>query len=113
MLIVYFMATELKKMEISVVPRRVQSNGGDDRTDRNGQADSQTDSMLPAAGSTQLIEAAPSANVAHYDARERINGHGPRGWLRAFHIVYTFALYQLFIFVYHRGWFIGKKDESE
>ena len=60
-----------------------------------------------------LIEATPAANVAHYNARERIKGHGIRGWLRAFQIIYTFALYQLFIFVYHRGWFIGEKDESE
>ncbi len=108
MSIVYFMATELKKMETSVVPQRVQSNGWDDQTDQT-----ETDSLLPAAGATQLIEAGPAANIAHYNARERIQGHGVRGWLRAFHIVYTFALYQLFIFVYHRGWFIGKKDESE
>src|SRR5262249_48608994 len=61
----------------------------------------------------RLIEAAPVTNIAHYDARALIKGHGVRGWLRAFHIIYTFALYQLFVFVYHRGWFIGKKDESE
>ncbi|MBO0859897.1 MAG: AarF/ABC1/UbiB kinase family protein, partial [Chloracidobacterium sp.] len=61
----------------------------------------------------RLIEAAPTTNIAHYDAQALIKGHGVRGWLRAFHIIYTFALYQLFVFVYHRGWFIGKKDELE
>ncbi|MCI0524679.1 MAG: AarF/ABC1/UbiB kinase family protein [Acidobacteria bacterium] len=69
--------------------------------------------LLPGAASAPLIEAAPAANVARYNAGERVNGHGVRGWLRAFHIIYTFALYQLFVYVYHRGWFIGKKDESE
>ncbi|HYE72089.1 MAG TPA: AarF/ABC1/UbiB kinase family protein, partial [Blastocatellia bacterium] len=39
--------------------------------------------------------------------------HGIIGYFRAFQIVYTFALYHLFVFIYHRGWFIGKKDESE
>src|SRR5688572_6205668 len=61
----------------------------------------------------RLIEAAPAANIAHYNAGEAIKGHGVRGWIRAFHIVYTFALYQIFVFVYHRGWFLGKKDESQ
>src|SRR5262249_16846955 len=32
---------------------------------------------------------------------------------RAFHIIWTFALYHLFVYAYHHGWFIGKKDESE
>src|SRR5262249_8035798 len=45
--------------------------------------------------------------------QERVKGHGVRGWLRAFHIIFTFALYQLFVYIYYRGWFIGKKDESE
>jgi predicted unusual protein kinase regulating ubiquinone biosynthesis (AarF/ABC1/UbiB family) len=54
-----------------------------------------------------------AANVARYNPQEAINGHGIRGWLRAARIVFTFALYQLFVYVYHRGWFVGKKDESE
>ncbi len=69
--------------------------------------------LLPAADVSHLIEAAPAANLAHYNPREEIKGHGVRGWLRALHIVFTFALYQLFVYIYHRGWFIGKKDESE
>jgi predicted unusual protein kinase regulating ubiquinone biosynthesis (AarF/ABC1/UbiB family) len=76
-------------MEISTIPQQIQTDDA------------------------RLIDAAPAANVAHYNARELIKGHGVRGWIRAFHIIYTFALYQLFVFVYHRGWFIGKKDESE
>lgn len=61
----------------------------------------------------RLIDEAPAANVAQYNAHESIKGHGLHAWLRAFHIFYTFALYQLFVFVYHRGWLTGKKDESE
>src|SRR5882672_9011492 len=76
-------------MEISTIPQQIQTDGA------------------------RLIDAAPAANVAHYNSRELIKGHGVRGWFRAFHIIYTFALYQIFVFVYHRGWFIGKKDESE
>jgi predicted unusual protein kinase regulating ubiquinone biosynthesis (AarF/ABC1/UbiB family) len=69
--------------------------------------------LAPGADVSLLIEAAPAANVAHYNPREEVKGHGVRGWLRALHIVFTFALYQLFVYVYHRGWFTGKKDESE
>src|SRR5262245_65945401 len=76
-------------MEISTIPQQTQPDGA------------------------QLIKAAPATNIAQYDAEALVKGHGVRGWLRAFHIIYTFALYQLFIFAYHRGWFIGKKDESE
>ncbi len=61
----------------------------------------------------RLVEAAPAANLSHYNPGEEIKGHGLRGWLRALRIVFTFALYQLFVYVYHRGWFVGKKDESE
>jgi predicted unusual protein kinase regulating ubiquinone biosynthesis (AarF/ABC1/UbiB family) len=43
----------------------------------------------------------------------RSRGHGVRGYLRAFHIVWTFALYHFFVYSYHRGWFIGGKEESE
>src|SRR5262245_21962778 len=92
-------------MEMSIIPQQIQTNGRP--------LDQPYDGMAPGGDSAQLIEAAPAANVAHYNARERVKGHGIHGWLRAFHIVYTFALYQLFIFVYHRGWFIGAKDESE
>lgn len=60
-----------------------------------------------------LLEAAPAANIAHYDPAAQIKGNGIRGWLRAGRIIWTFALYHLFVYVYHRGWFIGKKDESE
>ncbi|MBS1789256.1 MAG: AarF/ABC1/UbiB kinase family protein [Acidobacteria bacterium] len=60
-----------------------------------------------------LLEAAPAANIAQYDPAAQIKGNGIRGWLRAGRIIWTFALYHLFVFVYHRGWFIGKKDESE
>lgn len=60
-----------------------------------------------------LLEAAPAANVARYNPDAQIQGNGIRGWMRAFRIVWTFALYHIFVFIYHRGWFIGKKDESE
>ncbi|MBO0858799.1 MAG: AarF/ABC1/UbiB kinase family protein [Chloracidobacterium sp.] len=76
-------------MEILTIPQQTQTDG------------------------SRLIEIPAAANIANYDAQALIKGHGARGWLRAFHIIYTFAIYQLFVFVYHRGWFIGKKDESE
>ncbi len=53
------------------------------------------------------------ADVARYNPREDIAGHGVRGYLRAFQIIWTFAIYHLFVYSYHRGWFIGRKDESE
>src|SRR5262245_12053257 len=86
-------------MEASIIPQQIHTDG----RPQNGTP----------SESTALIEAAPVANIAHFNALERVKGHGVRGWLRAFHIIYTFALYQLFVFVYHRGWFVGKKDESE
>src|SRR5262245_25081884 len=86
-------------MEVSIIPQQVQNDG----RPPNGTPPE----------STALIETAPVANIAHFNALERVKGHGVRGWLRAFHIIFTFALYQLFVFVYHRGWFIGKKEESE
>ena len=61
----------------------------------------------------QSIAAAPAANIARYNPNQELKGHGLRGWLRIIHIVTTFALYNLFVYIYHRGWFIGKKDESE
>ena len=88
-------------MEVSIIPQEIQTDG----RPQNGPP-TDGDGAL-------LIEAAPAANIAHLNTRERVKGHGVRGWLRAFHIIFTFALYQLFVFVYHRGWFIGKKDESE
>lgn len=64
----------------------------------------------------ELIEASSQAEqtqAAHYNPHEAIKGHGLRGWLRALHIITTFALYHLFVFVYHRGWLTGGKEESE
>ncbi|MBS1812195.1 MAG: AarF/ABC1/UbiB kinase family protein [Acidobacteria bacterium] len=55
----------------------------------------------------------PSAPPAQYDPHDDIKGHGIRGWFRAGHIISTFVLYHVFVYAYHRGWFIGKKDESE
>lgn len=55
----------------------------------------------------------PAVNIARYNPDETISGHGWRGWWRAAHIISTFALYHLFVYSYHRGWFIGGKDESE
>jgi predicted unusual protein kinase regulating ubiquinone biosynthesis (AarF/ABC1/UbiB family) len=65
------------------------------------------------AGQQQLLEAAPAANIAHYDPTVQIKGNGIRGWLRALQIIWTFGLYHIFLYAYHHGWFIGKKDESE
>lgn len=65
------------------------------------------------AGQPGLLEAAPVANIARYDPDAQIKGNGIRGWLRALHIIGTFALYHVFVFVYHRGWFISKENESE
>ncbi len=65
------------------------------------------------ASQPRLLEAAPVSNVARYNPDAQIQGNGIRGWLRALRIIWTFALYHIFVFVYHRGWFIGKKDESE
>jgi predicted unusual protein kinase regulating ubiquinone biosynthesis (AarF/ABC1/UbiB family) len=59
------------------------------------------------------VAAVPAANVARYNPNQDIQGNGWRGWIRIIHIVSTFALYNLFVYIYHRGWFIGKKDESE
>ncbi|HEV2668408.1 MAG TPA: AarF/UbiB family protein, partial [Blastocatellia bacterium] len=86
---------------MSIIPQQIQTDG----EPNNG--------TLSGGDGALQIDAAPAANIAHYNAREHVKGHGVRGWLRAFHIIFTFALYQLFVFVYHRGWFIGKKDESE
>ncbi len=66
---------------------------------------------LPQHEKQALIPAA--SNVARFNALEEVKGHGFRGYLRAAQIVWTFALYQLFVFAYHRGWFTGAKEESE
>lgn len=62
---------------------------------------------------TALLGTAQAANVAHYDPNAKVKGHGIRGWFRASRIFWTFGLYHIFVFAYHRGWFIGKKDESQ
>ncbi|MFN0087852.1 MAG: ABC1 kinase family protein [Blastocatellia bacterium] len=59
------------------------------------------------------IEEAPPVNVTRYNPDEGLDGHGWRGALRALQIIATFALYHIFVFIYHRGWFVGGKDESE
>ncbi len=50
---------------------------------------------------------------AIYNPSDDITGHGWHGRFRALKIGWTFALYHVFVYAYHRGWFIGKKDESE
>jgi predicted unusual protein kinase regulating ubiquinone biosynthesis (AarF/ABC1/UbiB family) len=65
----------------------------------------------PAGG--ELVKLPSTANLARYNPREDIAGHGLRGWLRALRIIWTFASYHLFVFIYHRGWFIGGKDEAQ
>jgi predicted unusual protein kinase regulating ubiquinone biosynthesis (AarF/ABC1/UbiB family) len=54
-----------------------------------------------------------SQNRSRFDPSLDIKGHGLRGYWRALQIIWTFALYHIFVFAYHRGWFIGGKDESE
>ncbi len=61
----------------------------------------------------ELIQPVSTINIARYNPHEEVSGHGLRGWLRALRIAGTFALYHIFVFIYHRGWFIGDKDESE
>ncbi|HZS06060.1 MAG TPA: AarF/ABC1/UbiB kinase family protein [Blastocatellia bacterium] len=60
-----------------------------------------------------ITASVPEGDVARYNPDLEIKGAGLRGWLRALHIGWTFVLYHAFVYVYHRGWFIGKKDESE
>ena len=68
--------------------------------------------LVPVAESQPLSMPTP-APPAVYNPTDDIKGHGLRGRLRALHIIWTFALYHVFVYAYHRGWFIGKKDESE
>lgn len=60
-----------------------------------------------------MIRATPHKYTASYNRNIDLKSSGWRGWLRAWQIIWTFALYHLFVYVYHRGWFVGKKDESE
>jgi predicted unusual protein kinase regulating ubiquinone biosynthesis (AarF/ABC1/UbiB family) len=53
------------------------------------------------------------SDVSRYNSDEEMRGHGLRGWRRAWQIISTFVLYYIFVFAYHRGWFIGRKEESE
>jgi len=60
-----------------------------------------------------LVEPPNAAAVSRYNPHERLAGHGLRGWWRAWQIVSTFAFYYIFVVIYHRGWFLGRKHESE
>ena len=82
---------------------------------KNGHASINASPSIPAlpTAPASLVEPPSRANLARYNPQEDINGHGLRGWLRALHIIWTFALYHLFVYIYHRGWFIGGKEESE
>src|SRR5262245_30439788 len=64
---------------------------------------------VPALAPARPIEVPQAVNVAHFNAHENVKGHGIRGYLRAAEIVWTFGLYQLFVFAYHRGWFVTKE----
>ena len=58
-----------------------------------------------------LSKYTPPEPPATYDPNLQIGGWRER-W-RAAQIIWTFALYHIFLYTYHRGWFIGKKNESE
>lgn len=60
-----------------------------------------------------LVEPPNAADVSRYNPHERLAGHGWRGWWRAWQIVSTFGFFYLFVYVYHRDWFVGRKEESE
>ena len=61
-----------------------------------------------------LIQAPNASDVTRYDPTLTIRGHGLRGWWRAGRIIHTFVLYYIFVFVYHRGWLLGRsKEESQ
>ncbi|MBL8208532.1 MAG: AarF/ABC1/UbiB kinase family protein [Blastocatellia bacterium] len=68
--------------------------------------------LVPVAEPQPISRPTPEP-PAVYNPNDDIKGHGLRGWLRAGHIISTFVLYHAFVYAYHRGWFIGKKDESE
>ena len=69
--------------------------------------------LVPVPEPQPLAAPPSSAPPAQYNPQDDIKGHGLRGWWRAGHIISTFVLYHVFVYAYHRGWFIGKKDESE
>lgn len=58
------------------------------------------------SASTPAVE---TVNVAHFNADEAVKGHGIRGYFRAAEIVWTFGLYQLFVFAFHHGWFVSEE----
>ena len=68
---------------------------------------------LVAAQDGELVVAPNPGDAGRYNPHETLQGHGPRGWWRAWQIVSTFALYYVFVILYHRGWFLGRKEESE
>ena len=102
-----------KRNDMTVIPQQIQTNGQPHDPAQDQSPDQRIDKVLTGDDGAHLIEAATVANISHFNAHERVKGHGVRGWLRAIHIIYTFALYQIFIFIYYRGWFVGGKDESE
>jgi predicted unusual protein kinase regulating ubiquinone biosynthesis (AarF/ABC1/UbiB family) len=61
----------------------------------------------------ELVAAPNPSDISRYNPDEEMRGHGLRGWRRAWQIISTFVLYYIFVFTYHRGWFIGGKAESE
>ena len=62
---------------------------------------------------TTDVATVQTTNVSHYDPAQQVGGRGLRGYLRALRIIWTFGLYHVFVYAYHRGWFVGGKDESE
>ncbi len=61
----------------------------------------------------ELVESPIGPSGSRYNPATEIKGNGIRGWLRALRIIGTFAIYHIFVYVYHRGWLIGQKEESE
>ena len=61
----------------------------------------------------ELVQSPNITDVTRYNPYEKLTGHGLRGWFRFFQIIYTFALYHFFVLAYHKGWFLGRKEESE
>jgi predicted unusual protein kinase regulating ubiquinone biosynthesis (AarF/ABC1/UbiB family) len=68
--------------------------------------------LVPVEQPQPLVPPTPEPPAA-YNPDDDIKGHGLHGWWRAGQIIWTFTLYHVFVYSYHRGWFIGKKDESE
>jgi predicted unusual protein kinase regulating ubiquinone biosynthesis (AarF/ABC1/UbiB family) len=80
-------------------------------TDAGSAAEMRTPTQ--AAPVIELTETQPHTFVARYNPQLGIHDYGWRGRWRAMQIFWTFGLYHLFLYVYHRGWFIGEKGESE